>query len=56
MDGWSPRQRIEVANGQLWQAAGESSGVVRPGTAKVRGMLGMEFENIDKTALVRRVE
>lgn len=58
---WGPNDRIRLANGQVWEIADGSRGVVRRGTNKVtikRGTFGtffMDFEGPNKSPRVRRV-
>jgi hypothetical protein len=62
IDGWRPNGLIRLANGQIWQIADDSSGVVRPGKKKVRvrrGVLGafyIEFEGLNRSPRVRRLQ
>jgi hypothetical protein len=61
-DGWAPRQRIRLANGQVWQVADDSTGVYDLRDPKVtikRGLLGgfvMEIEGARRVLRVRRLE
>lgn len=61
-EGWGPRTRIRLANGQVWQVVDDSQGVYALTNAKVtvrRAMLGgfvLEIEGANKTPRVRRVE
>ncbi|HJV72480.1 hypothetical protein [Ideonella sp.] len=61
-DGWGPRERIKLANGQVWQVIDDSNAVMNLRDPKVtvrRGALGafyLEFEQSNRTARVRRVE
>lgn len=61
-EGWQPRQRIRLANGQVWQIADDSTAFVRlkSPTAVVRqGALGafyLEFDGDNRSPRVRRVE
>jgi hypothetical protein len=61
-DGWSPKDRIKLANGQVWQIADDSNAVLSVTNPKVtirRGALGvfyLEFEQSNRTARVRRIE
>lgn len=61
-DGWEARQRIKLANGQVWQVVDDSSGVVYGKDLKVkvaRGAMGamyMEIEGTRKSPKVRRVQ
>jgi hypothetical protein len=61
-DGWAPRTRVQLANGQVWEIADGSTGVYSPAhSPKVRisrGMLGsffMAIEGVPQTPRVRRV-
>jgi hypothetical protein len=61
-DGWGPKDRIKLANGQVWQIADDSTAALSVTNPKVtirRGTLGvfyLEFEKSNRTARVRRVE
>ncbi|HEX5686259.1 MAG TPA: hypothetical protein VFY73_19695 [Ideonella sp.] len=61
-DGWGPKDRIRLANGQVWQIADDSTAALSVTNPKVtirRGTLGvfyLEFEKSNRTARVRRVE
>lgn len=61
-DGWGPRQRFRLANGQVWEVVDGSSGVYDlrdPGVTIRRAVLGgyvMEIEGARRTLRVRRVE
>jgi hypothetical protein len=61
-DGWSPKDRIKLANGQVWQIADDSNAAMSVTNPKVtirRGALGvfyLEFEKSNRTAKVKRVE
>ena len=61
-EGWGPKQRIRLANGQVWQISDDSSAVMNlksPGARIKRGMMGsyiLELEGTNHTARVRRVE
>ncbi len=61
-DGWRPRERIRLANGQVWQVIDDSSAAMDlkdPRVTVRRGALGafyLEFEQSNRTARVRRVE
>lgn len=58
---WAPNDRIRLANGQVWEIADGSRGVIRRGANKViikRGTFGtffMDFEGPNKSPRVRRV-
>jgi hypothetical protein len=59
--GWLPRQRINLANGQVWEIADGSSAAYNLMSPKVkitRGMSGsffIAFEGVAQTPRVRRV-
>jgi hypothetical protein len=59
--GWGPNERIRLANGQVWEIADGSRGVISGGASKVtikRGTFGtffMDFEGRNKSPRVRRV-
>jgi hypothetical protein len=61
-EGWGPNQRIRLENGQLWQIADDSRGVVDKRDPKVRitrGAMGsflLEIEGRRQAPRVRRVE
>lgn len=61
-DGWRPRERIRLANGQVWQVIDDSQAAMDlkdPRVTVRRGALGafyLEFEQSNRTARVRRVE
>jgi len=61
-EGWGPRDRIKLANGQVWQVVDDSSAAMNLMDPKVtvrRGALSafyLEFEQSNRTARVRRVE
>lgn len=61
-DGWYPKQKIHLANGQVWQVIDVSSRNVNLNDPKVtirRGLLSafyMEFEHINQTVLVKRLQ
>lgn len=60
-EGWEPRSRIQLANGQVWQIADDSSRYFYLDNPKVtirRGVFGayyLEIEGSSHTAKVRRV-
>lgn len=60
--GWAPRQRLRLANGQVWQVADDSDGVydLRDPKVTIRrtvfGAYVMEIEGAKRTLRVRRVE
>jgi hypothetical protein len=61
-EGWGPRSRIRLANGQVWQITDDSSRWARVENPKVtvrRGALGsffLDIENINPAPRVRRVQ
>ena len=61
-EGWGPRERIKLANGQVWQVTDDSNAAMSLMDPKVtirRGALGafyLEFEQSNRTARVKRVE
>jgi hypothetical protein len=61
-DGWGPKDRIKLANGQVWQIADDSNAAMNITNPKVtirRGAMGvfyLEFEKSNRTARVKRVE
>jgi hypothetical protein len=61
-EGWSPRSRIRLANGQVWQVVDDSSGsywLDRPRAVVRRGAFGsfvMDVEGANVLIRVRRVE
>ena len=61
-EGWEPRSKIQLANGQVWQIADDSSKYFYLDNPKVtirRGLLGafyLEIEGSNVTARVRRVQ
>lgn len=61
-EGWDADQRIRLANGQVWQVADDSSGVVLGKDLKAtvsRGAMGamfLEIEGSRKTPQVKRVK
>jgi hypothetical protein len=61
-DGWVPRQRLRLANGQLWEISDGSQAAYRLQGPKVRitrGMSGTFFiaiEGVTQTPRVRRIE
>lgn len=60
--GWGPRERIKLANGQVWQVVDDSSAYLNLDNPRVvirRGMMGgffLEFEATTRTARVRRLQ
>lgn len=60
--GWGPKDRIKLANGQVWQIADDSNAVMNLTNPKVtvrRGLVGvfyLEFEKSNRSARVKRVE
>ena len=61
-EGWMPGERIKLANGQVWQIADDSAGVVYGKDLRIkirRGALGafyLEVEGTNRSPRVRRVE
>lgn len=61
-NGWSPGQRIALANGQLWEVTDNSVGAYRLQSPKVtigRGAFGsffMQIDGVQQTPKVRRVK
>lgn len=61
-EGWSPRQRFTLANGQVWQISDDSSsfGNAQDVAVKIRrGAIGsyfMDVEGVRRSPRVRRVE
>jgi len=61
-DGWRPRDRIELANGQVWQISDDSSAVLtllNPKVAVRRGAFGayyLEVEGTNRSPRVKRVQ
>lgn len=61
-DGWVPRQKLRLANGQVWEISDGSQAAYRLQAPKVRiarGMSGTFFlaiEGVAQTPRVRRVE
>lgn len=61
-EGWSPRQRFTLANGQIWQISDDSSSFGNAVDVAVkirRGAIGsyfMDVEGIRRSPRVRRVE
>ena len=61
-EGWEPRSRIRLANGQVWQIADDSSHYFYLDNPKVtirRGVLGafyLDIESSNWSARVRRVQ
>lgn len=60
--GWSPKQRFTLANGQVWEISDDSSAFGRGNDVRVtlrRGTLGsyfIEFDGVTKSPRARRVE
>ena len=57
-DGWEPRQKFTLANGQVWQLIEDSRGAYRLRNPKVtirRGAIGSFFMDIDGVAQTLRV-
>jgi hypothetical protein len=61
-DGWGPRSRFRLENGQVWQISDESSAVYAlksPRVKIVRAVLGgfeMEIEGANRAPRVKRLE
>jgi lipoprotein-anchoring transpeptidase ErfK/SrfK len=61
-DGWSPNDKIRLANGQVWQVVDGSSAAVAPRVRRVTvrgGALGgflLDLEGLNTTPRVRRIE
>jgi hypothetical protein len=61
-DGWSPRSRFRLENGQVWQISDDSSAVYALKSPKVtisRAVLGgfeMEIEGANRSPRVKRLE
>jgi hypothetical protein len=61
-EGWGPKARIKLANGQVWQIADDSTAFFNLDNPKVvirRGMMGgffLEVENSNRSPRVRRVQ
>lgn len=61
-EGWGPRSRITLANGQVWQVIDGSEGVYllqNPQVTVRRGVLGgfvLEIEGANRAPRVRRVD
>jgi hypothetical protein len=61
-EGWGPKARIKLANGQVWQIADDSQAYFNLDNPKVvirRGMMGgffLEVENSNRSPRVRRVQ
>jgi hypothetical protein len=61
-EGWRPKSNIRLANGQVWQVADDSSGVVYGSNPKVRvrrGALGafyLEIEGTNRSPRVVRLQ
>jgi hypothetical protein len=61
-EGWGPKARIKLANGQVWQIADDSQAYFNLENPKVvirRGMMGgffLEVENSNRSPRVRRVQ
>ena len=62
LEGWGPRSKFQLENGQVWQVSDESSAVVYLKSPKVtvqRAMLGgfvMDIEGAPRSPRVRRLE
>lgn len=61
-EGWRPKTRIRLANGQLWQISDGSEGTYSLRDSKVRiirgtfGSFFMQIEGIEQAPRVRRIE
>ncbi|MFO1250035.1 MAG: hypothetical protein U1E77_02555 [Inhella sp.] len=61
-EGWQPRQRIRLANGQSWQVSEDSSAYMHLKNPRITvrrnafGAFLMEFEGSNKVVQVKRVE
>jgi hypothetical protein len=61
-EGWGPRSRITLANGQVWQVADDSSAALNLDNPKVlvrRGVLGafyLEIDGTNRSPKVRRLQ
>lgn len=61
-DGWGPKDKIQFANGQIWQITDDSRHVLDSINPKVRvhrGVLGafyLEIEGINHQPKVKRVQ
>jgi len=61
-DGWTPRTKFKLANGQVWQVADDSSGFYALKDPKVKvhraafGSFLMEIDGAGRMPRVRRVE
>lgn len=61
-DGWYPRRRVRLANGQVWQVAEETTRLYDPDNPKVtirRGVLGAYYLDLtvdNRSIRVNRVE
>ena len=61
-EGWGPRDRIQFANGQVWQINDDSKGyhdIVNPKVRVRRGLLGayyLEIEGTNRSPKVTRVK
>ena len=61
-DGWGPKDRITLANGQVWQVIDDSRGAMDKTNPKVRvrrGALGaffLEIEGTNRSPKVKRVD
>lgn len=61
-EGWQPKTRIRLANGQVWQVTDETSGsyrLVDPKVSIQRGTLGsffLELEGENRSLRVKRIE
>ncbi|NRF72142.1 hypothetical protein HLB44_34675 [Aquincola sp. S2] len=61
-EGWNPKDKIRLANGQVWQISDDSRGFIDKQDPKVRvrrGALGayyLEFEGSNRSPKIRRVQ
>ncbi len=61
-DGWVPKQRIRLANGQVWMIADDSQAILELNNPKVRlekGMMGaiyMDIEGARNSPRVKRIK
>ena len=58
-DGWGPKEKIQFANGQVWQISDDSRAVLNVSSPRVRvhrGLLGSYFLEIEGTSHSPRVK
>ncbi|MFC0170546.1 hypothetical protein ACFFKC_20950 [Pseudoduganella danionis] len=58
-DGWVPKQRIRLANGQVWMIADDSQAnldLVNPKVRLEKGMLGVIYMDIEGASTAPRVK